>query len=116
VDRYVTETEMDEWLAACDVVVCPYRKNSGSGIAARAIAARRPVVASDQSGFRPFVSDATGALVPEDDPSALAAAVTAVLRRGVAGYTTGLTGVAAAHSWSAYAGDVERFAREIAES
>jgi len=114
VDRYVTETEMDEWLAACDVVVCPYRKNSGSGIAARAITARRPVVASDQPGFRPFVSDATGALVPEDDPAGLAAAVAAVLRRGVASYTTGLTGVAAAHSWSAYAREVQRFAREIA--
>jgi glycosyltransferase involved in cell wall biosynthesis len=97
VDRYVTESEMDEWLAACDVVVCPYRKNSGSGIAARAISARRPVVASDQSGFRPFVGPKTGALVPEDDPESLAE-------------------VAAAHSWAAYADEVERFTREITAS
>jgi glycosyltransferase involved in cell wall biosynthesis len=116
VDRYVTENEMDEWLAACDVVVCPYRKNSGSGIAARAIAARRPVVASDQSGFRPFVSEATGALVPEDDPERLSEAVVSVLRRGVESYATGLTAVAAAHSWSAYGGQVERFAAEIGAS
>ena len=116
VDRYVTEGEMDEWLAACDVVVCPYRKNSGSGIAARAIAARRPVVASDQSGFRPFVSGATGALVPEDDAPGLADAVISVLARGVTGYATGLGAVAAAHSWGAYADEVERFAREIASS
>jgi glycosyltransferase involved in cell wall biosynthesis len=114
VDRYVTEGEMDQWLSACDVVVCPYRKNSGSGIAARAIAARRPVVASDQPGFRPFVSEATGALVPEDDPGRLADAVFSVLRRGVASYTTGLVEAARAHTWSAYADDVERFAEEIA--
>ncbi len=116
VDRYVAETEMDEWLAACDVVVCPYRKNSGSGIAARAIAARRPVVASDQSGFRPFVSGATGALVPEGDADRLAGAVVSVLRGGVARYATGLASVAAAHSWSAYADEVERFVGEIAGS
>ncbi len=116
VDRYVTENEMDEWLAACDVVVCPYRKNSGSGIAARAIAARRPVVASDQSGFRPFVSEATGALVPEDDPARLAEAAIAVLRRGVSSYATGLEAVAAAHSWDAYADEIEQFVRESATS
>lgn len=116
VDRYVTEAEMDEWLAACDVVVCPYRKNSGSGIAARAISARRPVVASDQSGFRPFVSRQTGALVPEDDPGRLAEATIRVLRSGVSNYTTGLIEVAAAHSWAAYADDIERFALEIASS
>ena len=115
-DRYVTEAEMDEWLAACDVVVCPYRKNSGSGIAARAIAARRPVVASDQSGFRPFVTPGTGALVPEDDPDRLADAVIAVLRRGVSSYTTGLAAVASAHSWGAYADQVARFAGESALS
>ena len=109
-DRYVTEAEMDEWLAACDVVVCPYRKNSGSGIAARAIAARRPVVASDQSGFRPFVTPATGALVPEDDAALLSEAVIAVLRRGVSGYAAGLAEVASAHGWGAYADDVVRFA------
>jgi glycosyltransferase involved in cell wall biosynthesis len=114
VDRYVTENEMDEWLAACDVVVCPYRKNSGSGIAARAIAARRPVVASDQSGFRPFVGPRTGVLVPEDDPAALADATIAVLRAGVSRYATGLAEVAEAHGWRAYADEVERFAAEIA--
>ena len=109
VDRYVTEAEMDEWLAACDVVVCPYRKNSGSGIAARAIAARRPVVASDQSGFRPFVMPETGALVPEDDPFRLAEETIRVLGNGVSSYATRLAEVAAAHSWPGYADEVGRF-------
>jgi glycosyltransferase involved in cell wall biosynthesis len=111
VDRYVTEGEMDEWLAACDVVVCPYRKNSGSGIAARAIAARRPVVASDQSGFRPFVSSETGALVPEDDPRKLAEAASAVLRRGVEAYARALSDLVGTFSWAGYADAVESFIR-----
>lgn len=116
VDRYVTESEMDEWLAACDVVVCPYRKNSGSGIAARAIAARRPVVASDQSGFRPFVSEATGALVPEDRPGRLADAVVDVLQRGVRSYADALASVARGFTWESYADRVAAFAEEVSSA
>ncbi len=113
VDRYVAEEEMDLWLAACDVVVCPYRKNSGSGIAARAIAARRPVVASDLSGFAPFVSDASGELVPENDAARLAGAVVRVLGRGVASYESALSALARRHSWEGYAAEVDAFARRI---
>lgn len=113
VDRYVAEEEMDVWLAASDVVVCPYRKNSGSGIAARAIAARRPVVASNLSGFLPFVSDASGELVPEDDPGRLADAVVRVIRRGVGSYETALSALVRRHSWGGYAAAVEAFARRI---
>ncbi len=114
VDRYVAEEEMDLWLAACDVVVCPYRKNSGSGIAARAIAARRPIVASDLSGFVPFVSEASGELVPENDAARLAAAVVRVLRRGVADYEIALSALARRHSWEGYASEVRAFASRIA--
>jgi glycosyltransferase involved in cell wall biosynthesis len=113
VDHYVAEEEMDAWLAACDVVVCPYRKNSGSGIAARAIAARRPIVASNLSGFLPFVSEDTGALVPEDDPRRLADAVIRVLDRGAASYEAALLEVARRHSWRRYAESVARFASGV---
>jgi glycosyltransferase involved in cell wall biosynthesis len=112
VDRYVSEREMDEWLAACDVVVCPYRKNSGSGIAARAIAARRPIVASRLSGFLPFVSEETGALVSEGDPERLAEAVIRVLEKGADSFTAALDDVADRHAWPAYA----RAALEFIES
>jgi len=113
IDRYVTEAEMDRWLAASDVVVCPYRKNSGSGIAARAIAARRPVVASDQSGFRPFVGPETGALVPENDADRLAEETIRVLRSGFESFERGLAAVAREFSWHGYAEQVEAFARDL---
>ena len=51
-DAYVPEEEMALWLAACDVVVLPYRAISGSGIAARAFAAGRPVAAAAVGGLR----------------------------------------------------------------
>lgn len=103
VDRYVTEEEMDEWLAACDVLVCPYRKVSGSGIAARAVAAGRPVVASDLEGFHPFVTTETGRLFPAGDSTGLAEAVAEILRRGIEAFQDGLARVAAEHSWEEYA-------------
>ncbi len=111
VDRYVAEDEMDAWLAACDVVVCPYRKNSGSGIAARAIAARRPVVASRLSGFLPFVSEATGELVAEDDPAGLAGAVNRVIQKGFSSYEPALSELVRRYSWDRYADEVTAFAR-----
>jgi glycosyltransferase involved in cell wall biosynthesis len=113
VDRYVTEEEMDLWLAACDVVVCPYRKNSGSGIAARAIAAHRPVVASKLSGFLSFVSDSTGELVAEDDAAGLADAVNRVIRKGFASYGPALSSLVERYSWDRYAEAVVAFARSV---
>ncbi len=114
IDRYVTESEMDEWLAACDVVVCPYRAVSGSGIAARAAAAGRPIVASDLEGFRPFVTPETGLLVPPGDSTALAGAVGEVLRRGVEAFEPGLARVAAEYSWEKYAAALLAFCGSLA--
>ena len=113
VDRYVPETEMDEWLAACDVVVCPYRKNSGSGIAARAIAARRPVVASDQSGF-PAVRHARDGRARSGRASdRLAEETVRVLRAGAGRFEAGLDTVAQRFSWESYADAVEGFTASI---
>ena len=43
------EGEPDDWLAAADAVILPYTRISASAIAARAIGARRPIVAADHS-------------------------------------------------------------------
>jgi glycosyltransferase involved in cell wall biosynthesis len=109
IDRYVAESEMDEWLAACDVVVCPYRRNAGSGIAARAISALRPIVASDLPGFHPFVNSSTGELVPEGNPELLARAVIRVLCRGFGVYEKALDEAARYHGWESYSRKVAEF-------
>jgi glycosyltransferase involved in cell wall biosynthesis len=102
-DVYVSEEEMGVWLAACDVVVLPYRRISGSGIAARAFAAGRPVVASDVGGFRDVVEPGvTGERFPPGDAKALAAGVAAVLARPPGFYDEGLARAAERASWPRY--------------
>jgi glycosyltransferase involved in cell wall biosynthesis len=102
-DDYVSEEEMSRWLAASDVVVLPYRYVSGSGIAARAIAARRPMASAAVGGLSQTVQPgATGELFTPGDPGALAEAVGRVLARGIDFYEPGLAAAAAKASWPRY--------------
>lgn len=102
-DEYVSEEEMARWLAACDVVVLPYRYVSGSGIAARAIAARRPVAAAAVGGLAETVEPGvTGELFAPGDPAGLADSIRRVLARGLAAYEPGLTRAAQRASWPSY--------------
>jgi glycosyltransferase involved in cell wall biosynthesis len=102
-DEYVTEEEMARWLAACDVVVLPYRYVSGSGIAARAIAARRPMAAASVGGLSETVrAGVTGELFDAGDPGALADAVRRIVDRGISAYEVGLTQAAEESSWARY--------------
>jgi glycosyltransferase involved in cell wall biosynthesis len=97
------------WLRAADVVVQPSRYEGLSILVLEALSAGRPVVAGDAVGMREAVGDA-GAVVPRDDPAALAAAVVerlrdptrvevegaAARRRALAGYALGPWGDAIA--------------------
>ncbi len=109
-DAYVSEEAMETWLAACDVVVLPYRAISGSGIAARAIAAARPMAASEVGGLKEaVVSGVTGELFPPGDAAALAAAVQRVLARGADSYAAGLAEAAERCSWTRYVDELLAF-------
>lgn len=70
--------DLPERLATADVVVVPSRWEGFGLVAAEAMAAGAPVVASDVDGLRDVVGDA-GVLVPPADPRALAAAIAALL-------------------------------------
>ena len=103
-DQYVSEEEMGMWLAACDVVVLPYREISGSAIAARAIGARRPVAASAVGGLKDMIEPGvTGELFAPGDAGGLADAVERILARGHAAYAAGLDRAARETSWPRYA-------------
>jgi glycosyltransferase involved in cell wall biosynthesis len=109
-DAYVSEEAMATWLAACDVVVLPYRAISGSGIAARAIAAARPMAASGVGGLKEAVRPGvTGELFPPGDAAALAAAVQRVLARGADAYAPGLAEAAERYSWTRYVDELLEF-------
>lgn len=73
----------DVWaeLARADVFVLPTRHEPFGIVVAEAMAAGLPVVVTDVGGVPEFVDDGQqGALVPPDDPSALAAALVDRLR------------------------------------
>jgi glycosyltransferase involved in cell wall biosynthesis len=67
-------------MAACDIVVMPSRWEGLGLVALEALACARPLVASDVDALPEIVRNReTGLLVPPGDPSALAAAVVALL-------------------------------------
>ena len=114
-DEYVPEEEMARWLAACDVVVLPYRSVSGSGIAARAIAARRPICAAEVGGLAETVEPGvTGELFQSGNSGALAAAVKRALDRGLSAYAPGLERAAEEASWPRYVDRLLAFLGSVA--
>jgi phosphatidylinositol alpha-mannosyltransferase len=77
---YVDDEQLTEELAAAKLLVAPSLGNESFGMTiTRAFACATPVVASDIPGYREVVTPETGALVPPDDPDALADATTALL-------------------------------------
>lgn len=70
-----------EYFATSDLFCYPATKASFGITLLEAMAAGRPVVASDNRGFRDIVQhEANGLLTKQDDPSALAAALVRVLK------------------------------------
>ena len=110
-DAYVPESEMDDWLAACDVLALPYRRVSGSAIAARALAARRPMAAARVGALaETVVPGKTGELFEAGDAIGLARAVATILARGAETYASGLRDAARSASWESYAAAVRSLA------
>ncbi|HEX4441012.1 MAG TPA: glycosyltransferase [Thermoanaerobaculia bacterium] len=113
-DEYVGEEEMRDWMAACDAAVLPYRTVSGSGIAARAFAARRPAVAARAGGLPDVVvPGATGELFEPGDAAGLATAVRTALSRPAGFYEPGLAAAADRASWPRYAEAIRDFVRGV---
>lgn len=95
-------TDIPDWLTAADVVVLPSRWEGMSYVMLEAMASGRSVVATDVGGAREAVGaedDRTaGALVPPEDPDALAAATVARLLDRDLARREGTEGVARARA------------------
>ncbi|MDQ3878008.1 MAG: glycosyltransferase [Actinomycetota bacterium] len=76
------QDDVASWLAACDVAVLPSRWEGMSLSLLEAMASGRPVVATDVAGMREVLSRGGGEVVPVEDVSALARALTARLKEG----------------------------------
>jgi glycosyltransferase involved in cell wall biosynthesis len=67
--------DVPDWLAAADVVVNSSRWEGMSLAILEAMARGRSIIATDVAGSREAVGDEAGAIVPPEDPDALAAAI-----------------------------------------
>jgi len=77
---FVDDESLTEELAAAKLLVAPSLGNESFGMTiTRAFACATPVVASDIPGYREVLTEGTGALVPPDDPEALAETIADLL-------------------------------------
>lgn len=80
----VSQDELARLYAAADVSLVPSRREPFGLVAIEAMGCGTPVIASDEGGLPDFVNGDVGALVPPEDPQALAVAVREVLERSEA--------------------------------
>jgi glycosyltransferase involved in cell wall biosynthesis/multidrug transporter EmrE-like cation transporter len=79
IDRFVSDEELDLWMAAADRIVLPYRRSWSSGILARAHALGTPAIVSAVGGLAEQANEHD--VVVHDDGE-LAAALRAAAERG----------------------------------
>jgi len=73
--------EVPSWISAGDLLCLPSRREGCPNVVLEALASGRPVVASRVGGVPELLDEETGALVPPDDPAALAEALRTTLAR-----------------------------------
>lgn len=80
-DRFVTQAELTEFLAAADIYITPYLKaeQATSGTLAFAVGAGKAVISTPYAYAREMLAGERGVLVPWRDPGAIASAVCALL-------------------------------------
>ena len=79
--RYIPDADVDEYFAAADLVVCPYRRIYQSGVVLMAMSIGTPVLASDIPGMAEVIEDgSTGFLFRSEDIDALAEKLHEVLK------------------------------------
>lgn len=112
-------TDTAELLAAADLLVCPSREEPLGNVILEAWSARRPIVAAAAAGPSELITpDRDGLLVPLEDPTALAAAIRAVLddrsraamlaRNGRARYEADFAPGPVLARWRQFLGTVEK--------
>lgn len=82
---YLSEEELEMWMAATDLAILPFLDVSASGSLSSWIAAARPILVSDLPGFHEYDALVPGALhiFRPTEPAALAAAMCELLAAGL---------------------------------
>jgi glycosyltransferase involved in cell wall biosynthesis len=113
---WVPEDEARVWFAAADAAVLPYRSATGSAVAAQALGAGLPVVASRVGGLAEVVEDgANGLIVEPGDAGALASALARLCEPGLlARLADGARAASSRWTWASYAESLVALAGEVA--
>lgn len=111
--RWIPEKEAALWFSAADVVVLPYKKATGSAVAAQALAYGLPLVATAAGGLGEVVEEGkNGLLVAPADVPALARALGQLLQAEVREkLSAGARASAGRWSWDSYARSLEELVR-----
>lgn len=67
INRYITNDELSNLMGLADVVVCPYRDSTQSGVVMTAFAFRKPVIASRVGGLYEGISEGNGIVYSLDE-------------------------------------------------
>lgn len=107
--------ERNRYYASCDVFCSPVEKASFGITLLEAMASGKPIVATDNCGYRELLGPREGLLVPPGDPALFARAVLKLLENPGLREETGAKGRAKAleFSWDKVTDEIERFYREI---
>ncbi len=118
--RYLPQNVMDDYLAAADLVVLPYRGASQSAVLGAALARDRPVLASATGGLPEMLPEvATEMLVPAGDVAALERAMSRLLGDRAGAAELGRRAGCAARqrfSWTRSAAATVELYRELARA
>lgn len=90
---YLSEEDMEAWMAATHLAALPFRDLSASGSLSSWIAAGKPVLTSDLPGFREYDRLVPGSIrfIDSLEPEALAACIVRTLDGGLADPDPGVT-------------------------
>lgn len=115
--EYVDASTAANYFARADLVVLPYRKATGSGVAAMAYHYDKPVLATRVGGFPDVIEDGhTGFLVDPDSPQQLATVIRILSRDKLAPMATAVRNHKNRFTWSSLADTVVELAVTMAPS
>jgi glycosyltransferase involved in cell wall biosynthesis len=115
--EWVPESEVAQWFAAADVAALPYLSATGSAVAAQALGAGLPIVASAVGGLTDVVHDgANGILVSPGAPDELASALARLLDGELRSLLArGSREASSRWTWDGYAAELENLVEHALE-
>lgn len=115
--EYVDASAAANYFSRTDLVVLPYRKASGSGVAAMAYHYDKPVLATRVGGFPDVIEEGrTGFLVDPDSPHQLATVIRTLSRGTLAPMATWVREYKGRFTWSSLADTLVELARTAASN